>query len=172
MRKLLVISCMVAYTCAQLGVLAWYYGPDLIHGLSKKWQEIHNSGLTHATMDLATYLSLSNSSEITLNGTLYDITGCLSTGNKVELTLERDEFESCLLRGYKQVTIWMTKHHSSPRSDEFVLSWMTQLFFSNSFSIDTIRPTIAAIGKPVAFDCAISTRYMEKPAQPPEHNSL
>jgi len=175
MRKLLIIFLLTVYCISQTGVLAWYYGKNLIHAVSANWQRFkttidNNSNLLHLKLDTATYRTKIKDDEISLNGTLYDITKTSVSGKTIYLTLEKDEAETYLLKQYNLLTNWIKKHQPSKQSEQYVLNWMMKLYFSCSYNILSNHLTPINLRIFVIDNKYLPSPYFETPAKPPEQS--
>ncbi len=170
----MVISLFLIYGTAQLSVVAWYYGKDLIHTVSTNFQSIrialddHNSGVSYLKVDKSTFHSKVKDREILLNGSLYDIIKTKSDNQNIYLTLEKDEIESYLIRQYNELTNWIKKHHPSKRSEDYVLNWMMKLYFSSAYKIVSNNSTIINAPVFVSNNKYLPPAHFEIPAKPPE----
>jgi len=178
MKRLLVITLLLVYTISQLSVLAWYYGKQLIHALSADWQFIKTTwdddhqDLTQAKLDTSAYQAQVKDEEISLNGILYDITKTSLRGKTIYLTLQKDEVETYLLSRYHQFTNWISRHHPSKQSEQYVLNWMMKLYFSARCNFLSDHFTEISCGLPVPQNKYLPSPFSDIPPKPPEQSVL
>ena len=176
MRKSLIRFLIFIYCVAQTGVLGWYYGKNLIHALSADWQSVRiavqnkNADLSYLELDTATYRRKVKDDEISLNGTLYDITKTSISGKTIHLTLQKDEVETYFLKQYNQLTKWISKHHPSKQSEQYVMNWMMKLYFSCSCNIASDHLGKISMHRFVFDNRYFPSPYCEIPVKPPEQS--
>jgi hypothetical protein len=178
MKKLLVVGLLLIYSVTQLSVLAWYYSKNLIHALSADWQNIKltvgrpDADLTNLRLDSAGYLATVKEGEISLNGTLYDVTKSSFCGSTVDLTLKKDEVETYLLNQYTQLTNWFKNHRPTRQSEQYVFNWMMKLYFSVPFSPASGSFILADSLRPMTGNRFLPLPYCSIPVKPPEQRLI
>jgi hypothetical protein len=178
MKKWIVIGLLGAFSSAQLGTLAWYYGRTLIHTMSADWQQIRlntmRSGkeISLVKIGRAAYRQNVKDGEIILNGILFDITKTAVSDTTLVLTLQKDELETYLLKQYAQIAVWINKHRHSRGSEQFVLNWMMKLYISSPGQIATSAHRSPPKNSNLSNAKNPSSIYFDVPGKPPDQAGI